>query len=971
MTITLLKKQLTGSLFKFEDRVNALEEDFSKFKQTTLFAEAVSLIPGIVDKYLASQMNEAVKADVQLKLDRLRDDVKAKNEDFINEINENIKKIIKEKVKEQAKEQVSNILPRIKKDIITFKRRRDDDDVDAEPFARSNRGSKRRRSKKELKSTSAPKEKTSKSTGWSKKGSKSKTRSTEKSAQTEEEVHIIKDLEESILYEFKTGFTEDHIVNEITQHPDWFQKPAKPTTLDQLLADPTFELMKGSCKSLVELEYFLEEALPLIPNSRGRRVIPFDHFINNDLLYLSGGVSSRTYTTSVMKTKAADYGHIKWIEEKNRLMSIDKLHKFSDGALNDVRSALDDTLKKIQMKYLPQTIWREVDRERAGAMIQAIDRQLHNRSLMKSLEKFVGGRLWTKDHPIANVIGDPSRSVSMRKQLETNAMWCYFDAFLSYVEPNNFKQAMIEPSWIDEMQEGIHEFERLQLWELVPCPEKVMLIKLKWIYNVKTGEFGGLLKNTARLAAQGFKQEEGIDFEESFASVARIEAIRIFIANVANTNMMIFQTDVEMAFLSAYKTCYDFATGKTTPKNARKFKKVASPSRNLSPVLEEEPAKKPKRAKKPAKKSTTVPTKSVAIKDTPSEFVPKKKTSAKVNRGKGMDLLSDVALLEAAQLKKTLKKSKLETHKLHASSSDDGVGSLLKVPDVQEDKTIGDNSDDDDNDDDSNEVTKDNDDDDVDSDAYGDNKASDNEKTNSNKVVNPNLNQNDNEEEEHKEGYVHTPDSFKFNDDDDEYEELYKDVNVRLTNTKHKEQGKEDEEITDASRDDSTQQTNYDQVKDDEYVTLTTIHDTQKTEGQMQSSSVSSDFANQFLNLDNVPPTDIKVISIMNVKVRHEEPSTQTSPLLNIPITVILETLIAAGSTIPPTILTTINTNTNSCTNNCNNYNPDFSSLFGFYQRVFALEKEFSQLKQADHSAQLLETIKLQIPVMVDAQLSI
>ncbi|GJY79151.1 retrovirus-related pol polyprotein from transposon TNT 1-94 [Tanacetum coccineum] len=87
---------------------------------------------------------------------------------------------------------------------------------------------------------------------------------------------------------------------------------------------------------------------------------------------------------------------------------------------------------------------------------------------------------WIKDHPIANVIGNPSRSVSTRKQLETDIMWCYFDAFLTSVEPKNFKQAMTEPSWIDAIQEEIHE------------------------------------------------QEEGIDFEESFAPVARIEAIGIF-----------------------------------------------------------------------------------------------------------------------------------------------------------------------------------------------------------------------------------------------------------------------------------------------------------------------------------------------------------------------------------------------------------------------------------------------------------
>ncbi|GKA92486.1 retrovirus-related pol polyprotein from transposon TNT 1-94, partial [Tanacetum coccineum] len=127
--------------------------------------------------------------------------------------------------------------------------------------------------------------------------------------------------------------------------------------------------------------------------------------------------------------------------------------------------------------------------------------------------------IWTKDHPIANLIGDTSRSVSTRKQLQTDAMWCYFDAFLTSVEPKNFKQAMTEPSWIDAMQEEIHEFESLQVWELVLCLDKVMLIKLKWIYKVKMDKFGGVLKNKAILVAWGFRQEEGIDFEESFSPV--------------------------------------------------------------------------------------------------------------------------------------------------------------------------------------------------------------------------------------------------------------------------------------------------------------------------------------------------------------------------------------------------------------------------------------------------------------------
>nr|GEU51358.1 retrotransposon protein, putative, unclassified [Tanacetum cinerariifolium] len=147
---------------------------------------------------------------------------------------------------------------------------------------------------------------------------------------------------------------------------------------------------------------------------------------------------------------------------------------------------------------------------------------------------------WTKDHQIENVISDPSGSISTRNQLETDAMWCYFDAFLTSVEPKNIKQSMTKLSWINAMQEEIYKFERLQVWELVPCLDKLMLIKLKWIYKVKTDKFGEVLKNKARLVAQGFRQEEGIDFDESFAPVARIEAIRIFVEIAANKNMTIF-----------------------------------------------------------------------------------------------------------------------------------------------------------------------------------------------------------------------------------------------------------------------------------------------------------------------------------------------------------------------------------------------------------------------------------------------
>nr|GEV50671.1 hypothetical protein [Tanacetum cinerariifolium] len=207
-------------------------------------------------------------------------------------------------------------------DTITLKRRRDDDaDKDEEPSAGSDRGSKRHREGKELESASAPKEKATRSAGKSTQGIQP----------------WISDLAK--LSDSRSSFNE--LMDTPVDFSTFLMNRLKVDTLTlELLAGPTYELMKGSCKSLVELEFLLEEVykattdqldwvnpeghqyphnllkpLPLIPNSRGRHVIPFEHFINNDLVYLRGGASSNKYTTSVTKTKAADYGHIKWIED--------------------------------------------------------------------------------------------------------------------------------------------------------------------------------------------------------------------------------------------------------------------------------------------------------------------------------------------------------------------------------------------------------------------------------------------------------------------------------------------------------------------------------------------------------------------------------------------------------------------------------------------------------------------------------
>nr|GEZ62917.1 integrase, catalytic region, zinc finger, CCHC-type, peptidase aspartic, catalytic [Tanacetum cinerariifolium] len=124
---------------------------------------------------------------------------------------------------------------------------------------------------------------------------------------------------------------------------------------------------------------------------------------------------------------------------------------------------------------------------------------------------------WTKDHPLNYIIGPLSRPFSTRLQLHEQALFCYYDAFLTSVEPKTYKEALTQACWIEAMQEELNEFERIEVWKLVPRPDKVMVITLKWIYKVKLDELGGILKNKACLVACGNCKEEEIDFEESFA----------------------------------------------------------------------------------------------------------------------------------------------------------------------------------------------------------------------------------------------------------------------------------------------------------------------------------------------------------------------------------------------------------------------------------------------------------------------
>nr|GEY73311.1 retrovirus-related Pol polyprotein from transposon TNT 1-94 [Tanacetum cinerariifolium] len=129
-------------------------------------------------------------------------------------------------------------------------------------------------------------------------------------------------------------------------------------------------------------------------------------------------------------------------------------------------------------------------------------------------------------------------------------MFCYSNTFLSSVEQKSYKEALTDCYWIKAMQEELNELERLKVWELVPRLDRVMIITLKWIYKVNLDELGGVLKTKDRLVARRYSQAEGINFKESFAPVARLEAIRIFIAFSAHMNMIVYQMDVKNTFLN-------------------------------------------------------------------------------------------------------------------------------------------------------------------------------------------------------------------------------------------------------------------------------------------------------------------------------------------------------------------------------------------------------------------------------------
>nr|GEX88313.1 hypothetical protein [Tanacetum cinerariifolium] len=704
------------SVFRFEDRVKSLEVNFSEFMRTNQSTEAVSNIPGLVHQYIHQEMTEAVREAVQIQTDRLQYSLQRENDEFLRTIDDNMKKIIKEQVKSQLKAQVTRILPRIKEfvnaqleaEVLTrsshssrtsyamaadllemelkkilidkmegnksiqrsdeqrnlykalveaydadktildsygestiLKRRREDDDDQEGPSTGSDRGSKRRREGGEYASASTPSKPATESAGRSTTGTQSRQLSASESAFAEEPVQTTCQMEEPSHLVFETSAGDQPIV-QTSQHPEWFSQPRK-------LPTPNRDWNKT-----------LPAPLPLIPDNQSRRVIPFEHFINNDLEYLWGGASSQKYIISITKTKAADYGHIKWIEDLvPRTMTVDttiEQQAAIDEALiphaqrlrigrSNFRLLLDIKSKESTLQ-LVYDVLRICPFFKAFLIVfihnnHAIRFKMDNKKHIMNLESFrdmlhiclrVHGQSFDEppfEEEILAFIhflrhGAAIRTLTDGLYHKRNVGYAYlmWEDFIYQVEHKNHKKSneMYYP-WLTKVI--IHHFMSKDLsiprrnkvnWHYVRDDHMFSTIKLVSIHQ-NTQQFGALL------------------------------LIELTNKKIKNSN--------------AYKEYYAIATGAAPPK----------------------PKDSVRRTRSSFDTSITPP---ITVAGPRLTTFQKGKQVAKASKAKSLSALSEVAMTEAQQLKLVTKRSRQQTHISHASSfgADDGTGSIPGVPDV-------------------------------------------------------------------------------------------------------------------------------------------------------------------------------------------------------------------------------------------------------------------------------------------------
>ena len=154
-----------------------------------------------------------------------------------------------------------------------------------------------------------------------------------------------------------------------------------------------------------------------------------------------------------------------------------------------------------------------------------------------------------RNHSEEQIIGDRDEGVQTGRRIKIKPKRKVF-ALLSMIEPETFAESSKDPHWVKAMEEEMSQIEKNKTWELVPRPKDKNIIGTKWMFKNKINEEGQVIRNKARLAYKGYSQIEGIDFEETFAPVARMEAIRMFLAFACSKGFKIYQMDVKSTFLN-------------------------------------------------------------------------------------------------------------------------------------------------------------------------------------------------------------------------------------------------------------------------------------------------------------------------------------------------------------------------------------------------------------------------------------
>jgi hypothetical protein len=151
-----------------------------------------------------------------------------------------------------------------------------------------------------------------------------------------------------------------------------------------------------------------------------------------------------------------------------------------------------------------------------------------------------------RDHPVNSILGDIHKGVTTRSRV---AHFCEHYSFVSSIEPYKIEDALRDSDWVVAMQEELNNFSRNEVWHLVPRPNQ-NVVGTKWVFRNKQDEHGVVIRNKARLVAKGYSQVEGLDFDETYAPVARIESIRILLAYATYHGFKLYQMDVKSVFLN-------------------------------------------------------------------------------------------------------------------------------------------------------------------------------------------------------------------------------------------------------------------------------------------------------------------------------------------------------------------------------------------------------------------------------------